>query len=170
IQMRLDRHQLEAVMKRRLSRRALLGVGPTVLASCVRRDPYFGKPTPPPTQTLVYEIGGEPSSLDPATCLGNTELYVMHALFEGLVSPQLHTMELRAGLATHYEVAPTLTEFRFFLRGHPSPAGTMLPGAGSAPPLWSYDHPVTADDFVYAWRRLVDPANGGVYASSLYPI
>ena len=77
-------------MKTRLPRRAVLGLGSMALASCGRREPYFGKSTPPPTQTLVYEIAGEPSSLDPATCLGigNCEGHVMPALVRGIAVPR----------------------------------------------------------------------------------
>src|SRR6266540_325325 len=120
-------------MKTRFPRRAVLGLAPMALASCGRREPYFGKSTPPPTQTLVYENGGEPSGLDPATCLGNSEEgRLMPALFEGLLSLDPHTLDPRAGLATHYKVDANLTEFTFFLRGHPSPAGAKLSGAASA--------------------------------------
>ena len=35
---------------------------------------------------------------------------------------------------------------------------------------WSNGQPVTADDFVYAWRRQVDPATGSEYAQALAPI
>ena len=35
---------------------------------------------------------------------------------------------------------------------------------------WSNGEPVTAQDFVYAWRRQVDPATGSEYAEALTPI
>ena len=35
---------------------------------------------------------------------------------------------------------------------------------------WSNGQPVTANDFVYAWRRQVDPATGSEYAQALAPI
>ena len=35
---------------------------------------------------------------------------------------------------------------------------------------WSNGQPVTADDFVYAWRREVDPATGSEYSQALAPI
>ena len=35
---------------------------------------------------------------------------------------------------------------------------------------WSNGQPVTADDFVYAWRRQVDPATGSEYSQALAPI
>src|SRR5262249_4486704 len=74
------------------------------------------------------------------------------------------------------------TEFTFYLRGHPNPRGIKLPntdglreqyGAGkldedfarghsapsdSTPAQWSDGTQITADDFVYSWRRSVDPA------------
>ena len=76
-----------------MSRRALLAAGSLAAASCGRREPYFGKVTPPPTQTLIYEIEAEPSSLDPATCLAGSESYIMPALFEGLLSPDPDTLQ-----------------------------------------------------------------------------
>ena len=84
-----------------IGRRELLGIGSAAIASCGGRERYFGKLTPPSTQTLVYEIGGEPSSPDPSTCLGNTESYVMPAIFEGLVSQHPDTFDPEAGLGEH---------------------------------------------------------------------
>jgi oligopeptide transport system substrate-binding protein len=155
-----------------IGRRELLGIGSAVLTSCGGGEQYFGKATPPPRQTLVYEIGGEPSSLDPATCLGTTESYVMPAIFEGLVSQHPDTFDTEAGLATHYETNAKLTEFTFFLRGHPRPTGTELRGAGGAhkAALWSDGRPVTAEDFVFSWRRLADPGSASAWASYAYPV
>jgi oligopeptide transport system substrate-binding protein len=155
-----------------IGRRELLGIGSAALASCGGHGRYFGKSTPPPTQTLVYEIGGEPSSLDPARSLDGFEFYVMPAIFEGLVSRDPDTLEPRAALATHYQIKRNGTEFTFVLRGHPTPTGTKLPGANAAPnpASWSDGRPVTAHDFVYSWRRVADPANAGAYASSLYAV
>ena len=36
--------------------------------------------------------------------------------------------------------------------------------------VWSDGSPVTADDFVYSFRRLEDPATAAEYASMLYPV
>ena len=155
-----------------MSRRALLAAGSFAAASCARREPYFGKVTPPPTQTLIYEIEAEPSTLDPATCLAGSESYVMPALFEGLLSADPDSLQTRAALATHYEVDAGLTEFTFFLRGHANPRGMKLPGAGmvNSRAFWSDGQPVMADDFVHAWRRVADPTNGGTYADFLHPV
>jgi ABC-type oligopeptide transport system substrate-binding subunit len=96
----------------------------------------------------------------------------MPALFEGLLSRDPDTLEPGAALATHYEIDTSLTSFTFFLRGHPNPGGTKLPGAGRAPnaALWSDGRPVIAGDFVHAWRRIADPASGGTNAALLYAV
>ena len=36
--------------------------------------------------------------------------------------------------------------------------------------VWSDGSPVTAEDFVYSFRRLEDPATAAEYASMLYPV
>src|SRR5258707_13161024 len=36
--------------------------------------------------------------------------------------------------------------------------------------VWSDGSPVTADDFVYSFHRLEDPATAAEYASMLYPV
>ena len=155
-------------MRRLIPRRAVLTLGPATLSSCGMREPYFGRSTPPGDQTPGLRIGGEPTSLDPATAVGGTEGDVFPALFEPLLSKDRDTLDPAAGLATHYRIDAGLMEFRFFLRGHPSPGGSRLPGAPDrcAAASWSDGRLVTAEDFVFAWRRLVDPANGGSYGFS----
>jgi oligopeptide transport system substrate-binding protein len=150
----------------------MLGLGLPVLAACGRRERYFGRSTPPSTQALVYEIPAEPTGFDPATSIGGAEQYVLPALSEGLFSCNPETLEPQAGLATHYHVHAKLMEYTFFLRGHPNPRGTKLAGAGieQKPALWSDGRPVTADDVVYAWRRIADPALGSVFAVNLFMV
>jgi oligopeptide transport system substrate-binding protein len=157
-------------MNVRVPRRAVLGLGPVTLASCTRREPYFGKFTPLRSQTLIYNLGTEPGSLDPATSLAGSEAYVLPALVEPLLSRHPESMEPAAGLATHYEMDASRTEITFFLRGHRSPAGSKLFGAPatSEAALWSDGRPVTADDVVCGWRRIVDPGNGNAWAVYLY--
>ena len=49
-------------------------------------ESYFGRTTPPNAQKLVYLIGAEPASLDPAKSIDLWELYIAHSLFEGLTT------------------------------------------------------------------------------------
>ncbi len=75
----------------------------------------------------------------------------------------------RAGLATHCEINRDDTRMTFFLRGHPNPRGTLLPGgARTDPARWTDGTPITAHDFVYSWRRVIDPATAAAFAYVLY--
>src|SRR5262245_48725426 len=64
VQNGLDRHELEGTG---MKRRTLVTAGPLIVSACGHRDEaYFGKTTPPSEQRLVFEIQGEPETLDPA--------------------------------------------------------------------------------------------------------
>ena len=107
----------------------------------------------------------------PRSLLVRYEFYVIPALFEGLTQyhPELPTP--MAALATHYEANADFTQFRFYLRGHPAPRGSRLPSStdlpdkflrgratspDSFPPIGAME-PDHCCDFVYSWRRFVDP-------------
>jgi ABC-type oligopeptide transport system substrate-binding subunit len=85
---------------------------------------------------------------------------VIHALFEGLTSFDASTGNPVAALATHCHVTSDQLQYTFWLRGHPNPGGIALNAFGRAQTLahWSDGQAITAHDFVYAWRRAVDPA------------
>ena len=166
-----------------LSRRRFLAA-PLALAGCAGASPYFCRATPPSSQRLVHANGGEPSTLDPALLTGSNGDHVVATLLESLTSLHPITNQPAAALATHYVVEDAI-RYTFFLRGHPSPRGNRLPnsdslpaeftGGRASPPdrkpaLWSDGTPVTAHDFVYAWRRLLNPAMGGSLGFYLAPI
>src|SRR4029450_244932 len=94
------------------------------------------------------------------------------SLFEGLLTLHPTTNEPQAALATHYQADPAQTQFTFYLRGHARPAGIHLEGgpARSAPARWSDGRIITAHDFVYSWRRAVDPKTAAPWAYLLYCI
>ena len=171
-------------MSPRISRRHVLA-SPLALAGCAGASPYFGKTTPPTSQRLVYSNGEEPGTLDPAQSVGAASEIVMSALLDSLTSLDPLTLEPAAGLATHYDLDDGGTRYTFFLRGHRKPRGIRLPNTDSlpreislgrrAPPdripaLWSDGTPVTAHDFVYSWRRFVDPATAAPMAFYLAPL
>src|SRR3954453_19282701 len=158
-------------MSRLIQRREVLPA-PPALAGCATASPYFGRTTPPASQCLVYSNGEEPGSLDPAQSTGSKSEIIMTALLDSLTAFDPLTLQPAAALATHYEVDPGGIQYTFFLRGHPKPRGIRLPNTDSlprefsrgrkAPPdrtpaLWSDGAPITAHDFVYSWRRIVDP-------------
>ncbi|RKJ90004.1 peptide ABC transporter substrate-binding protein [Aeromonas veronii] len=112
--------------------------GPLAHATTVEQQPLLAD-----RQTLVKGNGAEPESLDPALVRsGFPGEAVLVDLFEGLVSEdgQGHIVPAQA---QRWEVSEDGLEWRFFLR----------------PQLkWSNGEPLVAADFVYAWRRLLDPA------------
>lgn len=98
-------------------------------------------------QNIVINNGTEVSSLDPQKVEGVPESNVILNLLEGLVSTD-NNGHVVPGVAASWQQKGT--EWIFTLRD----------GA-----KWSDGTPVTAEDFVYSWRRLVDPKTASPYAS-----
>lgn len=103
---------------------------------------------------LVFINGAEPEVLDPALITAQSTGRIAYALFEGLTSFD-ERAQPKPGVAERWEVTPDGLHYTFHLRE----------GA-----LWSNGDPVTSDDFVYAWRRVLLPETASEYASQLYPI
>jgi oligopeptide transport system substrate-binding protein len=108
----------------------------------------------PAAAEMVYNRGNsaDPESLDPHKTSTVYEAHLLRDLFEGLVM-QDATAGLIPGAAESWTISPDGTVYTFKLR----PDG-----------VWSNGDPVTADDFVYSFRRLQDPATAAEYASMLY--
>ncbi|WP_145531105.1 peptide ABC transporter substrate-binding protein [Yersinia kristensenii] len=98
-------------------------------------------------QELVRHIKDEPASLDPMKAVGLIEAQVARDLFEGLVNQDAHG-QIIPGVATNWKTADNQT-YIFTLRKDAK---------------WSNGQPVTAQDFVYSWRRLVDPKSLSPFA------
>ena len=99
-------------------------------------------------QTFSYRELDQPASIDPQLVEGVPGAHVVQQLFEGLMV-QDENGEIVPGVATDFEGNEDSTEFTFTLRDDAS---------------WSNGDPVTAGDFVYAWRRAADPATASTYA------
>lgn len=99
---------------------------------------------------LVRGLDGEPATLDPHLAGGNVEWILLVDLFEGLVEIGFDGEVLPAG-AERWESDDGLN-YRFYLREDAR---------------WSNGDAVTAHDYVYSWRRLVDPRTASPYASYL---
>lgn len=91
-------------------------------------------------QHLVRANDAEAATLDPAKAEGLPEMHILRDLFEGLVI-QDRDGNIVSGVAQSWETEDNQT-FVFHLRKDAQ---------------WSNGQPVTADDFVYAIRRAVDP-------------
>ena len=96
---------------------------------------------------------GEPDSLDPHRATGVWENRIIGDMFLGLTTEGPDGTVV-PGAAETWTVSEDGRTFVFKLRDH----------------NWSDGTPVTADDFVYSLRRIVDPALAAQYASLLYPI
>ncbi|CAN0587381.1 unnamed protein product, partial [Ectocarpus sp. 12 AP-2014] len=98
-------------------------------------------------QTFTYRVLDELSSLDPQIVEDVIGAEFSRDLFEGLMN-QDEDGNLEPGVATGYEVSDDKLTYTFTLR----------PEA-----VWSNGDPVTANDFVFAWRRAADPATASPY-------
>lgn len=114
------------------------------LAGCLRREP---------PADLVIANGAEPESLDPAIVTGQADLRIVRALFEGLTRLNPETAQPEPSLAERWDLSPDGRVYTFHLR----------PGV-----TWSTGEPITAEDVVYSWLRVLNPATAADYAGILY--
>jgi oligopeptide transport system substrate-binding protein len=110
---------------------------------------------PCPEGKLCLEAGNvnDPVSLDPHKTQGTWENRIIGDLIMGLTQEDQAGNAI-PGIATHWETSADGKVWTFHLRRA----------------LWSDGVPVTAEDFVYALRRIMDPKTGSSYSSLLYII
>ena len=106
------------------------------------------------SEPLRLGLGGEPSTLDPHRYNLRIEETVLTDLFEGLVTFAADG-QVAPGVATRWDVSEDGLTWSFALR------------AGAR---WSDGTPLGADDFVFSFRRLVNPATAASLAYFMYPI
>jgi len=136
-----------------MSRPRASTVVPVVLAACV--SAASGAVIPPGTaldarQEMVRNTGFEPDSLDPSISATDGSIAILSDVFEGLTALDGRD-QVVPGMAESWRRADALT-WVFKLR----------PNA-----LWSDGKAVTAGDFVYSWRRFLDPKTAAFLASSI---
>jgi oligopeptide transport system substrate-binding protein len=95
--------------------------------------------------------GAEVESLDPALADTSWEQWVIGDMMMGLYTEAAESKAI-FGAAENASVSPDGKTWRFTLREH----------------SWSDGSPVTAEDFVYAWRRTLDPKTASKYGAILY--
>ncbi len=111
--------------------------------------------TEPPAAEQVLRIAWstEPPSLDPGKATDTTSTNVINALMDPLVKLNPDTLEPEAALAESWEVDGSTVTF------HLREDGT-----------WTNGDPVTAQDFVYSWKRTLSPELAADYAYQLYGV
>ena len=135
------------VQAKRLATILLIGIG----CSC-SSESVVTKATR--EKVLLLGNGGEPKALDPHLVSSVGDSNIMYALFEGLVNQ--HPTEDTTGdpgVATRWESNEDLTVWTFYLREDAK---------------WSNGDTVTANDFVYSYKRILTPDLASPYSSMLY--
>ena len=104
---------------------------------------------------MVYRMAtmGEPKTLDPHGVSGTWENYIVGDSFMGLLTDAADAKPV-AGAALSWQISDDGLTYTFKLRDH----------------QWSDGQKVTAEDFVFSMRRILDPKQAAEYASIMYPI
>lgn len=101
---------------------------------------------------LIWNIGVESKTFDPGLNNANDGGHIIQNLFEGLM--QETEKGLKPAQAKSYEVSEDGLVYTFTLRDDIK---------------WSDGKPVTAQDFVYSWQRVCDPATASEYSFLMAP-
>ena len=106
-------------------------------------------------QILLFGNGTDPEDLDPQVTTGLPEHHIHMALFEGLVNSDPKDLHPIPGVAERWEISDDGLRYTFYLRSDAR---------------WSNGDPVTAQDFVFSYRRMLMPSFGAEYAYMLYVV
>ncbi|MES2340233.1 MAG: peptide ABC transporter substrate-binding protein [Pseudomonadota bacterium] len=128
---------------------ASLGVAALLLSACQAK--VSRPPCPAGEVCLAYGSNNEAGSLDPQTSNLVDEFTIIADLIFGLTTDAPDGSPIPA-MATSWETSPDGLTWTFHLRDA----------------KWSDGVPVTADDFVYAYRRILDPKTASIYAYLVY--
>ncbi len=121
------------------------GLALLLVAGCNQK----GVRAPCPDNKVCLEAGNgtDPSSLDPHKITGTWEDRIVGDMFVGLTQVDAQGQTI-PGMATSWETSPDGLTWTFHLREA----------------KWSDGTAVTADDFVFALRRIMNPATASEYA------
>ena len=118
------------------------------------KSPAATLPAEPAKKILHVGNLAEPQGLDFQVVTGMPEHRLALTFFEGLVSedPQFNVIP---GVAEKWEISPDGLTYTFHLR---------------ADAKWSNGDPVTADDFLQSYRRMITPALAAEYSYMLWHV
>jgi oligopeptide transport system substrate-binding protein len=103
----------------------------------------------------IFRVGNgdEPQDLDPQAVTGEPEHKILAALYDGLVNEDPQDLHPVPGLAKSWEVSADGRTYTFHLR-----EGLK----------WSNGDPITAEDFVQSYKRMLTPKFAAEYAYLIY--
>ncbi len=127
---------------------ALLVTLPFLMGGCTKEKGRSFK-----SQVLHLNLASDPSSFDPRVARSLKDLTVTKHLFEGLMSMD-EDGRPQPALAQEISISDDCLTYTFYLRDS----------------CWSNGKPLTAADFEYAWKKVLDPLFATDYSHMLYPI
>lgn len=104
--------------------------------------------------TLKRSLPAEPQSLFPPNATDVSSHVVLGDLYEGLVISDMQG-KIIPGVAEKWELDSTGRVYTFHLRENAK---------------WSNGDKITAEDFVFSWRHMLDPNTASSYAFIMYPV
>ena len=107
-------------------------------------------------QIYHHGNGSEPQGLDPHIVTGVPEHHILISLCEGLTIPNPNQNDMNgymAGTAESWSISDDGKEYIFNINKNAK---------------WSNGEPVTADDFVWSWKRILTASLGSQYPDMLY--
>ncbi len=109
---------------------------------------------PPAEATFRMHLASEPPTLDWSLATDNVSIRVIENLMAGLAE---YDKDLRPkpAIAEHWDVSPDGRRYLFYLREDV---------------YWTDGVPLKAQDFEYAWKRLLNPETAAEYAYFLFDI
>jgi oligopeptide transport system substrate-binding protein len=104
---------------------------------------------------MIWHVGNgtEVQDLDPQVITGVPEHKVVMALFEGLVSENPKDLSPEPAIAERWEISDDGLVYTFYLRKNAR---------------WSNGDPITSDDFIQSYKRMLTPALASEYSYLLW--
>lgn len=128
----------------------LVGCGPQPTPEVVVPQGFEPTQVTPDASDVTFKmaISGRPRTLDPGLATDNQSAQIVRNTFEGLMSFDREAGPIRYGVAHNYTLSEDGRVYTFELRDT----------------TWSDGTPLTAQDFVYAWKRVLYPSTASEYA------
>ena len=104
-------------------------------------------------QIFHFGNGSEPQGIDPHVVTGVPEHHILISLCEGLTTESKRMVPSLPGAAESWEISEDGKEYIFYLNKDAK---------------WSNGEPVTSEDFIWSWKRILTASLGSQYPDMLY--